>query len=94
MDLYRTVAGDVLAGNVYDLRAYNDSATVLVKGDSLKLERCIAKLCPKIPFASILHRVGSRGAYQEYEWKISPSSQGLVKGIIAEFPDTKPGPKR
>jgi hypothetical protein len=94
MELYRTVAGDVLAGRVFDIRAFTDSPTVLIKGDSAKLEKFMTKRWPKIPFAQMLRYVGNRGAYKEYEWKISSSSQGLVKSLIDEFKDVKPGPRR
>lgn len=94
MDLYRKVAGDVLAGRVYDLRPWEDPPTILVKTDDRTFQACIAKVCPKIPFDGCFRFVGTRNGWREYEWKISPTSQNLVKDIVAELREVKPGPPR
>lgn len=81
MDLYRKVAGDVLAGRVYDLRPWGNMRTVVIQADQTEVEAWVRKQFPKIPDA--LKRVGPR----EYEWTISPTSQGVMRSLLTAFPN-------
>lgn len=102
MDLYRAVAGDVLAGNVYDLRPFGASETILIRGERKAVEsEIVAILRAKYPnpdanisVTGRLKHVGTRQGYQEYQWITSHTEQGLIKSLVEKFKDVKPGALR
>lgn len=80
MDLYRKVAGDVLAGRVYDLRPWGRMKTVVIQARPDEVQAWVKKQFPKIPDA--LRPVGK----YEYEWTVSPTDQGIIRSLLATFP--------
>lgn len=82
MDLYRKVAGDVLANRVYDLRPWSDMKTVIIKDEAGEVWAWCRNKFPKIPADEVFKRVGE----QEYEWLISPTSQGIIPSLLKAFP--------
>lgn len=98
MELYRTVAGDVLAGNVYDIRAYG-GRTILIKGTRDEISRGIQEILrlkyerafSERHVTERLKHLGSRLGMQEYEWVTSHTEQGLIRAMVEKFGDVRPG---
>ncbi len=102
MDLYRNVAGDVLDGNVFDLRPYSGKM-ILIPGNRGNIEARIAEilkamypnnLASDLTASTRLRHTRERDGYQEYEWKTSYTEQGFIRALVAEFKDVKPGARQ